>query len=539
MNILIVDDEPRHLRGMAGMIRSMRPEARVSVAKDGEEALAVVRSELPDVVLSDIQMPNMDGLAFLKHLEEEGIQTKVVMVSAYNLFEYAQIALRHGAHDYLLKPVDADKVEALLQRLEAQIAVESKQREESEMLKQRVELASSAYRSRLLHLWLSGNLTPRERAELEEWELARTANAILLTEIDRRTGNQDELQPETLHAIARQVEQLGSAFGQAATFALQTAWNQRAQLVTILRLGEPFDQLRQALRGALIAGKQQLLPAGALTHGIGGRQEADPYEIDIMTMHKRAQTALSYAFHDGWQGVVDYDALTVRAKPVFRLDGEQLFEALQEPTMAAAERMCRSAFEELACGGHADPKLMRDYAALTLMKVKSRTRDITDRRIGSVIGDTAVSAIPECSGSGELMELLLDALSCIHTSLNESKQDRSEMIIHTCLSWIQEHYREDLTLEMAAEKFHFNASYFSTLMKSRTGRSFSDHIAEARMRRAKALLMSGQHKIYEISEQCGYRDTKYFTRIFKKQVGLSPEAYKRMAHAQAGNEDAE
>ena len=86
---------------------------------------------------------------------------------------------------------------------------------------------------------------------------------------------------------------------------------------------------------------------------------------------------------------------------VFRLDGEQLFEALQEPTMAAAEALCREAFRELAAGGRADPKLMKDYAALTLMKIKSRTRDIVERRVGSVLTEAAVSEIPACPAAAK------------------------------------------------------------------------------------------------------------------------------------------
>ena len=169
------------------------------------------------------------------------------------------------------------------------------------------------------------------------------------------------------------------------------------------------------------------------------------------------------------------EALVPPAEPVFRLDGEQLFEALQEPTMAAAEALCREAFRELAAGGRADPKLMKDYASLTLIKIKSRTRDIVEQRVGSVLTQAAATELPACRSGEALMALLLRCLGEVHRSLAERKQGRGELVVEHCLGWIQTHYREDVTLEMAAEQFHFNASYFSTLIKQRTGRSFSDH----------------------------------------------------------------
>ncbi|MBO7748768.1 response regulator, partial [Paenibacillus sp. MWE-103] len=236
MNILIVDDEPRHLRGMAAMLRAMRPDADVATAKDGEAALAAVRDARPDVVLSDIQMPNMDGLAFLRRLEEEGIATKVVMVSAYDLFAYAQTALRHGAYDYLLKPVDAEKVEALLERLETQLAAEREAQASSDALRQRLREASPAYRSRQLHRWLAGELPPDEGAGLAEWPALQGANVLVLTEAVRGDGAETDgaaaPEPPPFDELAERLALAASAFGDACAFALQTEPAPGARLVT-------------------------------------------------------------------------------------------------------------------------------------------------------------------------------------------------------------------------------------------------------------------------------------------------------------------
>lgn len=530
MNILIVDDEPRHLRGMAGMVRTMRPAAKVRTAKDGQAALALVREERPDVVLSDIQMPNLDGLTFLQRLKEEELQTKVVMVSAYNLFEYAQKAIRHGAYDYLLKPVDIDKVETLLQRLENDICEEARQRGESAEMRSRLELASSAYRSRLLHQWLAGELPPEQGAELEDWPLLERFDVLLLTDI-KRSETAEAYPPELVDGLSGQLREVAERMGQACVFPLEMM-QQGVRLVTALKLSEPSKEAIAELAAALRESFRK--EYGKVSHGLASRSGKE----EIPSVYRRAATALHYAFHEEWQGVVTEEELAAGEpkKTNYQLDGELLFEALQEPAFAKAQEMCRGAFKALAAGGYAEPMLMINYAALTVMKIKSRTSGIIDPQVGTVLTEAASYAIPSCSSAGELMEQLMRCLSAVHQALSERKQGSGELAVEQCLNWIQAHFAEDLTLETAAEQFHFNPSYFSTLIKSRTGRSFSDHLTEARMREAKALLAAGKLKIYEIAERCGYRDTKYFTRIFKKQVGLSPEAFKHTARPLTGGD---
>ena len=88
---------------------------------------------------------------------------------------------------------------------------------------------------------------------------------------------------------------------------------------------------------------------------------------------------------------------------------------------------------------------------------------------------------------------------------------------------------ENLSLESVASRYHFNVSYFSTMFKNRTGKSFSDYLIEVRMKRAKELLAGREMKIYEIAACCGYRDTKYFARVFKKHAGMSPENFRHLS----------
>ncbi|WP_217593820.1 response regulator [Cohnella sp. GbtcB17] len=530
MKILVVDDEARHRRGMAKMIHALRPEDQVLVANDGASALALVRAEQPDAVLTDIRMPNLDGLSFLKILEDERLQTKVVMISAYNLFEYAQTAIRHGAYDYLLKPVEAEKVENVLSRIEEQLVEQSRQHSEAEALRDRLNLTSPVYRSRLLLSWLNESLTEAERNELDSLAWIHGSGSVVFSEFRIEPGHRAEWDKT---AWLQRLEQAWSAFGEASTFSLNVLDEELYQAVTIVRTSRLAGASKHEIRRTFASLRAAWAEYGQLSHGVG--PDCRCLWSEAPQAYRAAQAARQYNFHDCWNGLMFHDELRPVRAPLL-LDGEKLYEALQGSDAQPATRMCRDAFNQLAANGHAGPDQIKQCAALTLMKIKSRIRDDVDRQIGNVLTESALKEVPFCRTFNDLMAILETRLREVHDSIGQSRADKSERVVTACLQWIREHVKEELTLERAAEHFFFNASYFSTLIKSRTGRTFSEHVTEARMRKARELLAENRLKIYEIAAECGYQDTKYFCRVFKKQYGMSPEAYKHTSLPQRSGE---
>ncbi|OWR29568.1 hypothetical protein CDO73_15405 [Saccharibacillus sp. O23] len=429
MKILIVDDEPRHRRGMMNLILSFRPGDRLNAAGDGEAALALIREERPDLVLTDIRMPNMDGLEFLKRVEEERPKPRVVMVSAYNLFDYAQQALRHGASDYLLKPVDENKLAAMLDRIEEEISAEERRKREEDERDLRLARTQSVYRSRLFAEWIGGSLAPEEMRELERTEGLGEAGLVIFTELDVREERRGAFDVER---FLRESERAWSPIGQAFSFAAEAYPGKNLQTVTIVR-GSCLllPEQRQAIRACGERLRAGWTEYGRMFHGVGpacatlGAEGPEAFRL--------AREAGTHGIRESLSGMVFHDELRTREAP------------------QAAERRPKPGSGD---GGDADA-LVRD-----------------------------------------------------------------------CLAWIEERLHEELTLERAAERFFFNPSYFSTWIKQQTGDTFTSHLTKARMRRARALLEAGR-RIGETAEACGYPDTKYFCRVFKKMHGISPAAYKR------------
>ncbi len=423
MNILIVDDEPRHRRGMMNLILSFRPNDTLTAAADGEAALESIRQHRPDLVLTDIRMPNMDGLQFLQQIQNEQPKPRVVMVSAYNRFDYAQEALRYGASDYLLKPIDADKLRTMLARIDDELSSEARQSREAEELRQRLYRSQFVYRSRLFSAWLNGSLTEEETQEFDAILELNGSGIPIFTEIAIKDRKKREFAAER---FVRELELKWSNCGSAVSFVLDVRNNDFLQAITILRRGSDLSfQERQTMIAAAKQMQSEWEAYGRIFQGFGPL---------CFSLREKGGEACRSAVEAGKHGIRE------------SLDGPVFHDELQAPNLRSANPFSDE-------GGEADA------------------------------------------------------------------------LAEDCLRWIEEHLHEDLTLERAAERFFFNPSYFSTWIKQQTGRTFTQQLTEARMHRARLLLGKGR-RIRETSEACGYPDTKYFCRVFKKAHGVSPAAYK-------------
>lgn len=515
MKILVVDDEARHRRGMLNLIRSIRPDYEVLVAKNGIDALDIVDTMQPEIVLTDIRMPIMDGLAFLERLNEAKTKCRprVVFLSAYNLFEYAQTALRHGAYDYLLKPVDLEKVEGLLRRIENELMLESRQHRESD---------HASY----IRAWLNGAEFPLDWTDYNGKNIAAEAGFIAYTEyISVEAAGIDRLG----RALLEDLGKVWSPIGSTVTILGASAADSISVVTFIFRakhLSWNRAEIRQSLE--LMARKSDYAN-GRLAHGIG--RSFDLLEADGLASYRDAKAALQYTFYEKWNGIVFYDERIEREAAEADLNSEDLFAEVCAGNVTQAVTLCQQTFEQLAGEGWMPPARVKEFASLTLMKLKSRCRELLEDALSSRLTETAMVGFQACESDYAVLTLLEAQLVELSQYLQGMKRGRGEFVVESCLKLIHEYYQEDLTLEKVARRYYFNPSYFSTMFKNYTGRTFTDYLTDARMNQAKALLSdpAAIHKVYDIAQLCGYRDAKYFNRMFKKHIGVTPETYRHKA----------
>lgn len=167
-NILVVDDEAIQRRVLAKMIREARPNCKVLEAKNGLEALEVIHSDDIDIVFTDIKMPTLDGLGLIEKMNASSHDIKVIILSGFRYFEYAQKAIQLGAFDYLVKPLKEESISQILDKVESSIQKEKTNLLENEQIKQQLNRTLSVYYERLLSDWVTGGIGESKCAEIRQ-----------------------------------------------------------------------------------------------------------------------------------------------------------------------------------------------------------------------------------------------------------------------------------------------------------------------------------------------------------------------------------
>lgn len=509
MKVLLVDDEARHLRGMTSMMRAIRPDYEVFIAKNGMEALDLVIAERPQIVITDIRMPMMDGLAFMAKLSELKVRPKVIFLTAYNLFEYAQSALRNGAFDYLLKPVDLGAVEDVLKRIEDQLERETVQ--------------SNGWKDAGLQYLLRGQQSDQAEQIGDVPAFIHQPGLVMVSRFEDLMGFQQPMKPE---AYIHDLEETLSRIGECHVYLEKSDQGKEVKIVSIVCV-DASDVDRDAIRLLLAElAKRSAYREVKLVHGIG--THCGSLQAEGRNSYRAANLAILNAFYEKWDGIVFADERTETEINATELDVEALFEAARDQQTARGTTLIRQWFDRLSGEGWTDPILIKEQASLLVMKLKSRCYLFVKKETAERMTEAAASDIPNSDSYFAVLALVEARYLELGQSLQGLKRGRGEWIAESCVQLIRERFMEDLMLETIAEQFYFNPSYFSSMFKNHTGKTFSEFLTDTRMKHAKALLADTEAplKIYDIAERCGYRDTKYFSRVFKSHMGVSPEAYR-------------
>ncbi|OKP72276.1 hypothetical protein A3842_22750 [Paenibacillus sp. P3E] len=503
-DILLVDDEPAHLTGLSGMLRRLRPEYGIVTARNGREALEICSARCFQIIITDIRMPLMDGLHFLEQLTPQLAPRRVIYLSGYSRFEYAQKAMSLGSSEYMLKPLDPQKFIAVLEKTEKSLEEEYATRQQYERLAVRLDVAEPAYRHRLLNHWLEGKLrTPADREEVLTMLGFSGSGSLLVVYIKEERAAEEvkaSLQPFGFHTG------FTSRHDPGLLVAASSVQPDSGMLQMLVQLGLPvgisapsehlYDDVTRAYTEARYAaaccfyaqpGEPQVYLAadGGLDTG------------RMLTSDPRIPGRLKELI-EGWDGLSGFGPAAEEA--VCRMLGEGALPLPEELVREVKHLLSRVIYD--------------------LESIREDVQEVLLQR-ASCLGD-GIRCCPELIASAARL------LEDIAHSVAEAKRERKEGVMSRCLDYIDRHYREDLSQEAVAAMFHFSSSYFCQFFKSRLQLTFNQYVTRLRLNEAKEMLGSSNEKVYRIAEQLGYHDVKYFNRVFKKETGLTPEEYRAL-----------
>lgn len=511
---IIVDDEPRVRRGLTSLIPKLDPEwTVVGEAKNGLEALDLVRKEMPDLVITDIRMPRMNGLDLLSALKEYPVH--VVILSGYGFFEYAQTAIKFGAFDYLLKPVKPPEIQSLLQRLKERQRVGESSAEPArhplnfskwwkDWLLEAEEAA--AYAGKLK------SLLPEDAGELQ----------VMAVEIDRYEELIGEEQWGDKQLVAFAVRNvIQDLMAEKRETRLLPLFAHGSRLVYLL-CGQTFGP-EAASR---LVGEVRRWVKISISIGLSGRTR-EFGELPIL--YRQAMEAL----RDKWirgEGIVSrHEDSAGFAKEALGYPVE-LDDAICRDVRAGDREKALEGLERFLRQLKREELSYPVFQRFALQLLSSVYRIVYENRIDD-------GAFKEMSRPRDLFrrEFALDEYKAFMTewigavvdSLEEKRKMRNNRTIEKAVEFIRAHYSKDISLEEVAQHAGMSGSYFSTFFKQETGDNFIDYLTRLRIDKAKSLMTDAELRLYEISQLVGYQDVKYFSRLFKRHVGATPAEYRQ------------
>ncbi len=533
--VLVVDDEPRQRKIMANIIREFRKDYEVLEAKNGEEALSLCMERRIDIIFSDIRMPKMDGLSLIEHISKVSNTTKIVFISGYDDFTYAQKAMEYHAFSYILKPIEERRVLNIIVQIEDELHKQRKSQEEKDVMTKQLNKLLPFYFDYLMNKWIIGECSQSEIDEINGIFQSGDAGCVILSQVvqDNALGCTTQYTNEDINEIKFNlkmwIKEVLYPYGHTISFDLE---KNSSTIVSILNSKDPPEYTRvlkdlQSLIKNL--NKEYLLK---VTIGVGAA--IDDVFTSIKTGYESAEAALHCLFYLGVGRVISYaeiqESYTREINGGF--PGEDDLKQFIHGQKTLSKQWIDSFMDSILGDSYLEPDILLDYLSSLMLNMNHSIQNIIPEEKFIELHQqikNEFSFLPLFSLS-ELKKRLLSLLKCMADAVQIQKDNKNNIVLERCLHYIHSHLGKELSLEELASKYYFNPSYFSTLFKKYTGMHYTDYIIDLRLKNAHRLLLDSDKKIYIIAQEVGYRDVKYFNKIFKRRYGVTPDECRKFSN---------
>lgn len=502
----------------------------MGACENGRQAMEAIEKEQPDLLLTDINMPFVDGMELTKYVYENYPDTKVIIISGFDEFEYAKNAVKYQVLEYILKPITPMEFSGTLLRVKK--LFDEKKESQQSMKKIRSAYVSNlpTLQGRYLHHLLNGTadyskLTEKQ-AELRLSLIAACYNTALV--------EGDSLKPFTC--------QYENVKDELALFAI---YNITAEIVTeegcgiafqsmeektvIIFMGEDKENLKNQMKMTIPKIQKAIEEFLKIQVTVAVGSTVSMLE-ELPESFAKTKGALEYKFMLGGNQIIEaeeYEELRNSGRHIDVFDWAS--------KIAASIRTNKE--EEIRC----KTKEFAENIKLLLLN-KSRSIVYVQNLVLSVINLLDISGemeeeiyekerffvaeIYSCENLGAITRLMTETFLFINDVLSESRDHYGKRQAILALRYIEENYADStVTLNSVCTALAMSTSYFSSIFKNHTGETFIEALTKKRIEKAKRLLEQGSKKTYEIAEAVGYSDAHYFSLTFKKITGKTPREY--------------
>lgn len=524
--IMLADDEGIVIDSLKFIIeKEFGDECIVEYAKTGRSVIELAEKFRPDIAIMDIQMPGINGIEAMKEIRQNNTAVHFIVMSAYDKFDYAQEAIKLGVLEYITKPMERSRIVAVLKRGMELVDKEREKRSNDLLVKEKLETVIPIIESGLIY------------------------NILLQEHFTEDINNYKTI--------------LGFDKSQAYMIVVVSGDDQEGNHMTnavgsSVKMQQHYQEVRECLKeyfdcvvGTVMANKLAVLV---------------PYEnpkmdynerIDLIEKSRelvrrmRKKTGISFRIGIGKVGKLEamaesyneaLNALVITTGSVAHADDlpigcdyagdypihleKQLFEEVEKGEVNNAVATGRSFFDWMVENNPDSVMEIRTKVLEFVLWVEHIAYEKGGMTYQFHSRQDYLTTVMGTTDMDRLRQWFLDKIMTACQNILGKREEKSNSIIAMSKKYIQNHFDKDISLDDVSREVNISPYYFSKIFKEGTGANFIEYLTGIRIEKAKELLSTTEYSMKEICTMCGYSDPNYFSRSFKKNVGVTPTEYK-------------
>ena len=502
-------------------------------ASDGELAFPMISEKRPDIVITDIRMPFMDGIELSRMIKEEYPEIKIIILSGHEEFEYAKAAIQIGVEEYLLKPINGEELLQVVNRVAQKIKEEKDSRETPQEGEGDENFEHE--KRQLLSSLIDDNASlsdAMEQGKKIQLNLMAQCYNIMMLKLQRKNKEQGFSQ-RILELYKTMEEILKEQDGQSIVF------DRAPEGKVILFMGSGEEEIRQNMDA--FAGRfREILPEYEDVTYFGSIGIPVMRLRELGESYDAASHGFSYRFLTEPNQIVDNNTVfdqtreektfscSIGSVDIQNLDKQKIESFLKGGEMDEIQFFVEEYMKNTGDAGK-NSMIFRQYIVMDMFFAASHfLAQITDGR--EQLGEPFES--PEqmqkiVSDLEATVAYIKDLFTKVMQVRDAQTTEHNSDVVENAKKYISENYHdEELTLNTVAHEVNVSPNHLSAMFSQKTGQTFVKYLTDVRMHRAKELLKCTSKRSNEICEEVGYRDPHYFSPLFKKTVGWSPMQYR-------------
>ncbi|MFA9462777.1 MAG: response regulator [Velocimicrobium sp.] len=538
--VLLVDDEPEVI---LAVIKKMEWEKLgfevIGYAQNGEEALEISELDTPDVVMTDIKMPFMDGLTLSRKLKEMYAGMKIIIFSGFDEFEYAREAIKIEVEEYILKPMKLDELSEIFSHIKALLDKERSEKLNIEKLKEYYLNSLPIMQDQFFIGLIEGRMEEEQiknyknnyQIKMAGFNFAVTVYRISAKRnIERETALEmkSELQKISVkHILDENLEEFD--FNSFLYFE---------QIIHITYFKETEDIKHYVDEVDKIC---KLVERVLDVHVVAGIGKSVAELSHLKFSYEGAKNAAFYCGSDGGSHATSIEELQPALNETVSLDDQNVRAIINEIKMGDKEKLTLQI--EKFIDAMKLRKLTLQQLQIILMGITTELYKLSgayDIDMSEVFGDNldVYQKVLHFNGLEDVQEWLMNICLSVRKAICKERKNTATVIIDKAVHYMEEKYGDStLSIEKICSELNVSSAYFSTIFKRETGKTFLNYLTEIRMEKAILLLDGTEEKTYIISEKVGYSEPNYFSYVFKKKYGMAPSKYRRIRLEQNDSEN--